>query len=62
MKVTNISAVGKKAPTKLKSASKSKLATPRPPTNAPLSSRTRGTKRKTSLHPMFATERRVCYI
>ena len=35
VKVTNISAPSKKGPTKLKFASKSKLATPRPSTNAP---------------------------
>ena len=62
MKVANISTPGKKGPAKLKSASKSKLATPRPPTDTPSSSRTQGSKRKTSLHPTFATEQRVCYI
>ena len=40
VKVTNISAPGKKGPTKLKSKSKSKLATPQPPIDAPPSSRT----------------------
>ena len=40
VKVTNIFASSKKGPTKLKSASKSKPATPRPPTDAPPASRT----------------------
>ena len=56
MRVTNISALGKKGPAKLKSARKSKLATPRPSTDAPPSSRTRGNKRKTTPHLAFATE------
>ena len=59
VKVTNISVPSKKAPAKLKSASKSKLATPLPPTGAPLTSKTRGSKRKTTPHPMLAAERRV---
>jgi len=62
VKVTNISAPSKKGPTKLKSASKSKPATPRPPTSAPLASRTKGSKRKTTPHPVFAVERMVCYL
>ena len=60
VKVTNISAPSKKGPAKLKSASKSKAATPRPPTDAPLASKTRGSKRKTTPHP--TTKRRVSYI
>ena len=56
VRVTNISASGKKGPAKLKSASKSKLATPRPSTDAPPSSKTRGNKRKTTPHLVFATE------
>ncbi|XP_065638691.1 uncharacterized protein LOC111983275 isoform X2 [Quercus suber] len=48
----------KKALAKLNSASKSKPATPRPPTDVPLSSRTRGSKRKTTLHIAFAAEQR----
>ena len=62
VKVTNISAPSKKGPAKLKSASKSKSTTPQPPTGAPLASKTRGNKRKTTLHPVFATERRVSYL
>ena len=62
MKVTNIFALGKKGLAKLKFVSKSKLVTPWPPTDAPPSSRTRGNKRKTSLHPAFATKQRVCYL
>ena len=57
VKVTNIPVPSKKGPAKLKFASKSNLATPRPPTNAPPASRTRGSKRKTTLHP--AAEQRV---
>ena len=42
---------------------KSRPATSRPSANAPPSSRTRGSKRKTSPPPLFATsERRVCYL
>ena len=55
-KVINISATSKKTPAKLKSASKSKLSTPLPPTGAPLANRTRGSKRKTTPHPVSATE------
>ena len=62
VKVTNISVPIKKGPAKLKSTSKSKPATPLPSTNAPPSSRTRGSKRKTTPHPAFATERRVSYL
>ena len=59
VKVTNISVSSKKGPAKLKSASKSKLATPWPSTDAPPSSRTRGSNRKTTPHPAFATEQRI---
>ena len=57
VKVTNIPAPSKKGPIRLKSASKSKPATPRPSIDAPLASRTRGSKRKTTPHPV--AERRV---
>ena len=57
VKVTNILASSMKGPTRLKSVSKSKPATPRPPTNAPPASRTRGSKRKTTPHP--TAEQRV---
>ena len=60
VKVTNIPAPSKKGLAKLKSASKSKPATPRPPTDAPPASRTRGSKRKTTPHP--TAERRVSYL
>ena len=44
-------------------AGKPKPAAPRPSTNAPPSSRTRGNKRKTSLPPSSTTtERRFCYL
>jgi len=62
VKVTNTPAPSKKALAKLKSASKSKPATPLLPTGAPLASRTRGSKRKTTPHPVLATERRVSYL
>ena len=62
VKVMNISVLIKKGPTKLKSASKSKPATPWPSIDAPPSSKTRGSKRKTTPHPAFATERRVSYL
>ena len=62
VKVTNISASSKKGLAKLKSTSKSKLATPRPSTNAPPSNRTQGSKRKTTPHPTFVVERRVSYL
>ena len=56
VKVTNISASSKKGLAKLKSTSKSKLATPRPSTNASASSKTRGSKRKTTPHPAFVAK------
>ena len=62
VKVTNIPTPSKKAPVKLKSASKSKPATPLPPIGAPLASRTRGSKRKTTPHPVSAAEKRVSYL
>ena len=44
-------------------AGKFRPATPRPSADAPLFSRTRGSKRKTSPPPSSATsERRVCYL
>ena len=58
-KVINVPASVKKGPTKLKSTNKPKSATPRPPIDATPSSRTRGSKRKTTPHPAFAAERRV---
>jgi len=61
VKVMNISALSEKGLAKLKSTSKSKLATPRPSIDAPPSSRTRGNKRKTTPHLAFAAERRVSY-
>ena len=43
--------------------SKFKPTAPQPSTDAPLSSRTRGSKRKTSPPPASTTtERRVCYL
>ena len=60
VKVTNIPAPSKKGLIRLKSASKSKPATPRPPIDAPPASRTRGSKRKTTPH--LATERKVSYL
>ena len=62
VKVTNTSVSIKKGLAKLKPASKSKLATPRPSINAPPSSKTRGSKRKRTPHPAFAIERRVSYL
>ena len=62
VKVTNISVPIRKGLVKLKSASKSKPVTPRPSSDAPSSSRTQGSKRKTTSHPAFATERRVSYL
>ena len=62
VKVTNISVLSKKGPAKLNFASKSKPATPRPSTDAPPSSRTQGSKRKTTPHLAFAVERRVSYL
>ena len=61
VKVINLSVPSKKAPAKPKSAGKTKSATPLPPAGAPLASRTRGSKRKTTPHPASATERRVSY-
>ena len=61
VKVINLSVSSKKALAKLKSAGKTKPATPLPPAGAPLASRTRGNKRKTTPHPASATERRVSY-
>ena len=61
VKVINLFILSKKAPAKPKSAGKAKLATPLPPAGAPLASRTRGSKRKTTPHPVSATERRVSY-
>ena len=61
VKVINISVPSKKAPAKPKSASKTKPATPLPPAGAPLASRTCGSKRKTTPHPVSAAERRVSY-
>ena len=62
VKVTNISVPIKKGLVKLKSASKSKPVTPQLSSDAPSSSRTQGSKRKTTSHPAFATERRVSYL
>ena len=62
VKVTNISVSIKKGPAKLKYAIKSKPAAPQPSIDAPLSSRTRDSKRKTTPHPVFATERIVSYL
>ena len=56
VKVINIPAPVKKGPTKLKFASKPKSATPRPPVDATSTSRTRGSKRKTTPHPALATK------
>ena len=61
VKVINLSVLSKKAPAKPKSTGKTKPATPLPPASAPLASRTRGSKRKTTPHPISATERRVSY-
>ena len=60
VKMTNISAPSKKGPVRLKSASKTKPTTLRPPTIAPSASRTQGNKRKTTPHP--AAEQRVSYL
>ena len=62
VKVINISVPSKKAHAKLKFAGKSKPATPLPPTGASLTSRTRGSKRKTTPHPVSAAEWRVSYL
>ena len=56
VKVINIPVPSKKASAKPKSAGKTKPATPLPPIGAPLASRTRGSKRKTTLHPVSAAE------
>ena len=55
VKVINVPAPVKKGSTKLKSASKPKSATPRPPVDVTSASRTQGSKRKTTPHPAFAT-------
>ena len=61
----NLPALSEKAPAKprsvakFKSASKTKPATPLPPAGAPPAVRTRGSKRKTTPHPVSATEWRV---
>ena len=61
VKVINILVPSKKALAKPKSTGKTKPATPLPPTGAPLASRTHGSKRKTTPHPVSAAERRVSY-
>ena len=67
VKVINLPVPSKKAPVKPKSAAKpksagkTKSATPLPLAGAPSASRTRGSKRKTTPHPVSATERRVSY-
>ena len=61
VKVINLPVPSKKAPSKPKSAGKTKPATPLPLAGAPPASRTRGSKRKTTPHLVFATERRVSY-
>ena len=61
VKVINLPVSSKKAPAKPKSAGKTKSATSLPPAGASPASRTRGSKRKTTPHPVFATERRVSY-
>ena len=60
VKVTNIPTPSKKGPARLKSANKSKPATLRPPTDAPSTGRTRGSKRKTTPHPV--AEQKVSYL
>ena len=62
VKVTNMSAPSKKGPAKLKSVGKSKPTIPRPPTDALLVSKTWGSKRKITLHPVSAVDRRVSYL
>lgn len=54
VKVINVLAPVKKGPAKIKSASKPKSATPQPPIGATPASRTRGSKRKTTPHPVLA--------
>ena len=67
VKVINLPAPSEKVPVKprsaakFKSASKTKLATPLPPAGALPAVRTRGSKRKTTPHPISATERRVSH-
>ena len=67
VKVINLLAPSEKAPAKprfaakFKSASKTKPATPLPPADALPAIRTRGSKRKTTPHPVSATERRVSH-
>ena len=60
VKVTNIPTPSKKGPARLKSANKSKPATLRPPTDAPSTGRTRGSKRKTTPHPV--AKQKVSYL
>ena len=67
VKVINLPVLSEKAPAKPrsaakpKSAGKTKPATPLPPVGALPAIRTRGSKRKTTPHPVSATERRVSY-
>ena len=61
VKVINISVPSKKAPAKPKSVGKTKPATPLPPAGAPLASRTRGSKKKTTPHLVSSAERSVSY-
>ena len=67
VKVINLPALSEKVPAKprsaakIKSASKTKPATPLPPVGALPTVRTRGSKRKTTPHPVSATERRVSH-
>ena len=65
--LVNLPVPSEKAPAKPKSAAKpkstgkTKSTTPLPPAGAPPASRTRGSKRKTTPHPVSATEQRVSY-
>ena len=67
VKVINLPVPSEKAPAKPKSATKpkstgrTKPATPLPPAGVLLASKTRCSKRKTTPHPVSATERRVSY-
>ena len=61
VKVINLPVPSKKALAKPKSAGKTKSATPLPLAGASPASRTRGSKRKTTPHPVSTTERRVSY-
>ena len=61
VKVINLPVPSEKAPAKPKSAGKTKPVTPLPPAGALPASRTHGSKRKTTPHPVSATERRVSY-